>query len=45
MTHSSSEAEVETPEFDQDKEANESAQLPAPSSDTELENAETTNKP
>jgi hypothetical protein len=45
MTHSISEAEVETPEFDQDKEANESAQLPAPSSDTELENAETTTKP
>ena len=45
VTHSISEGEFETPEFDQDKEADESAQLPAPSSDTELENAETTNKP
>jgi len=44
VTHSISEGEFETPEFDQDKEADESAQLPAPSSDKELENAETTNK-
>ena len=44
VTHSIYEGEFETPEFDQDKEADESAQLPAPSSDTELENAETTNK-
>jgi hypothetical protein len=45
MTHSISEGEFETPEFDQDKQTDESARLPAPSSDTELENAETTNKP
>ncbi len=45
MTQSISEGEFETPEFDQDKQTDESARLPAPSSDTELENAETTNKP
>jgi hypothetical protein len=44
MTHAFSEGEFESPEIDQDKEADESAQLPAPSSDTELENAKTTNK-
>jgi hypothetical protein len=44
MTHSISEAEVETPELDQDNEA-ESAQLPAPSSDKELRETESTDKP
>ena len=43
MTHSISEAEVETPELDQDNEA-ESAQLPAPSSDKELGETESTDK-
>jgi hypothetical protein len=43
MTHSISEAEVETPELDQDNEA-ESAQLPAPSSDKEIGETENTNK-
>jgi hypothetical protein len=43
MTHSISEAEVETPELDQDNEA-ESARLPAPSSDKELGETESTDK-